>query len=427
MRAIHKVNDVVRLGLKSLTAHFVRSCLTVLSIVFGVWSVIAILAITEGSARKSQAELGKRGSDNIIIESIKPPSDSQQSGSASWTAAYGLTYKDVARLRDNVPGVKRCTIVHKTTRNAIAPSRQIPVSVLGTEPSYLYAARLRLEHGASRFLSHTDILHKQNVCVITASLARVLFGPTDPIGRTVRLDSVQFSVVGVVARPAEVRRVSESVAAAHQVFIPLSADRQRFGDFAVTRTEGSLTFERVEVSQVILQLVDEDTVLKAARMIPSMLKRFHERQDYEVDVPLEKIETLKQQAKIWQGMFFAIATVSMVVGGIGIMNIMLSSVTERTREIGIRRALGAKKRDIIAQFLVESVVQTAAGGIIGAVLGAFVIPAVIRAVAADMEAIVEPAMLIVPFVMALTVGLVSGIYPALRAANFDPIVALRHE
>ena len=426
MRAIHKINDVIGLGLRSLTVHMVRSLLTMLGILFGVWSVIAMLAINEGAARKSQQELAKLGSDNLIVDAIKPPPESTRAGQTSLGVQYGLTNADVARLRDNVPGVVRCTVVHRTTRNAIVPARKVPVAVLGTEPSYLHAARLRLAGRGSRFLTHADILRRRNVCVLTAELGRTLFGVKNPIGQRVRLAGELFVVVGLTARPARIRRPGEGVAAASQVFIPISADRQRYGEMMFFGTEGSLTFEKVEVSQAILQMRDEDAVLAAAPIVRQLLNRFHDRPDFEIKVPLEEIEQKKAQARLWNYMFFAIAAVSLIVGGIGIMNIMLASVTERTREIGVRRALGAKKRDIVAQFLVESVALTMLGGILGILVGALAVPAVVRWVL-ELEAVVEWPTLAVPFGMAVIVGLVSGLYPAMRAARLDPIEALRHE
>ena len=426
MKAIHKVSDVVRLGLQSLAVHLVRSILTVLGILFGVWSVIAMLAINEGAARKSQEELAKMGSDNLIIESIRPPPRVEQAGETRQGFQYGLTYADVARLRENVPNLIRCTTVHRTTKNAIASTKRLPVTVLGTEPTYLHAARLQLTNSRSRFITHADMLRRRNVCVVTAELARRLFGPDDPLNHRLRLNSELFAVVGVASRPARIRRIGKSVAASSQVFIPLSTDRQRYGENTFYGSEGSFTFEKVEVSQAILQMRNDDAVLDAAPIVRSLLMRFHDREDYEVKVPLEEIEQMKAQARLWNYMFFAIAAVSLIVGGIGIMNIMLASVTERTREIGIRRALGAKKRDIVAQFLVESVALTMLGGILGILVGALAVPAVVRWVL-ELEAVVEWPTLAVPFGMAVIVGLVSGLYPAMRAARLDPIEALRHE
>ena len=421
----NKAGDVVLLGLQSLTVHLVRSVLTVLGILFGVWSVIAMLAINEGAARKSREELAKLGSDNLIIDSIKPPPETRGAQEQS-SVHYGLTYADVDRLRDNVPNVVRCTIVYRTIKNAIVPFGKIPVSVLGTEPSYLHAARLRLSGPRSRFLTGADMLLRRNVCVVTAELARKLFGPADPIGQRLRLKGELFVVVGVAGRPARVQRVGESVAIAYQVFIPATTYRQRYGEMTWFWTRGSGSIEKVEVSQVILQMRDEDAVLVAARIVRPLLKRFHDREDYEIKIPLEEIEQMKTQARLWNYMFFAIAAVSLIVGGIGIMNIMLASVTERTREIGVRRAMGAKKRDIVVQFLVESVALTTLGGLLGIFVGAVGVPAVVRLVL-NLEAIIEWPTLVVPFAMALIVGLASGIYPATRAAGLDPIVALRHE
>ena len=426
MKAIHKVSDVVRLGLQSLAVHLVRSILTVLGILFGVWSVIAMLAINEGAARKSRQELAKLGSENLIIESIKPPAQTEQAGRTQVSAHYGLTHADVARLRDNVPKVVHCTTAHRTNKNAIVPARRIPVTVLGTEPSYLRAARLHLVDRRSRFLTHADVLRRRNVCVVTAELARKLFGPDDPLGRAFRLGPEPFVVVGVAARPVRIRGLGRDTAAAHQVFIPRTTERQRYGDFTYFHTEGTFTLEKVEVSQVILQMRDGDAVLAAAPVARWLLAGHHKRPDYELREAVEEIEQMKVQARLWNYAFCAIAAISLIVGGIGIMNIMLAGVTERTREIGIRRALGAKRRDIVAQFLVEAVSLTMFGGLLGIAVGALAVPAVVKWFL-DLEAVVEWPTLVAPFAMALIVGLVSGIYPALRAARLDPVEALRHE
>ena len=428
MISLGRTADVVKLGLSSLTAHKVRSVLTALGILFAVWAVIAMLAINQGFARKSEQELGRLGTDNLIIESIKPPSDSTSTsgGTGGHAAVYGLTNADIDRMMHNVPGVRQVTVVHKATMNVIVPAKSLPVTVLGTEPNYLHAARLSLEGVSSRFITHSDILRRRNVCVITSELARRLYGPDDPVGQVLRLEQEPFTVVGIIANAASIRRLGESVAAGNQVIIPLSTDRQRFGEYNVTRVEGTEAYEKVDVSLAILQMTDQDAVLQAAYLVRPLLKKFHQREDYDVKVPLEEIRQQKSQRKLWNYMFVAIAAISLVVGGIGIMNIMLAGVTERTREIGIRRALGARKRDITAQFLVEAVTLTTVGGLLGILVGAVGIPLVVN-VLLDIRAVVGWGTLAVPFTMAMGVGLASGIYPAMRAANLDPIEALRHE
>ena len=192
------------------------------------------------------------------------------------------------------------------------------------------------------------------------------------------------------------------------------------------RTQGNWSAEKVEVSQIILQMTDEKAVVRAAPVIRSLLSRYHENTDYNITVPLELIEQQEKQAELWNFMFLAIASVSLLVGGIGIMNIMLASVTERTREIGIRRALGAKRRDITIQFLIESVTLTTLGGLGGIITGGLLVPWIVQNIL-EFRTIITPVTLLLPFFMAAIVGLISGLYPATRAAKLDPIVALRHE
>jgi putative ABC transport system permease protein len=423
MKAIYKVADTVTLGLHNLVVHLARSGLTALGIVFAVWSVIAMLAINEGFSYESQQALRELGSDNIIIESVKPPnSESKASGQTGGALSYGLKRVDVARLRDSIPGIKRCVSVHRTLKFAYRPGRNLAASVIATEPTYAQVARTDLTSG--RFLSAADVLQNKPYCLVTQSLARRLFGYLDPIGRTLRLSNEPFVVVGILSQlPRALAGSGGDVG--NTVIIPLTTDHTRFGEYTIMWGKGGGTSEKVEVSQVILQMGDDRAVLNGANIARSLLARHHDQEDYEVTVPLELIEQRKKQQRLWNIMFLMIASISLVVGGIGIMNIMLASVTERTREIGVRRALGAKRRDIITQFLVESVTLTTVGGLVGIGIG-MLVPWIVESFL-NLKTIVSPATLLLPLCMAMIVGLVAGLYPAMRAARLDPIVALRHE
>jgi len=423
MKAIHKTTDIARLGLRSLAVHKFRSLLSALGILFGVWSVIAMLAINEGISFQAQQSLRQMGTDRFMIQSSKPPQETTAGQQARGALHYGLTRIDYLRLRENLPGLVRSVTAHETKKPALSGTRLIPVRVFGTYPSYLELRGLRLVVG--RFLSASDELRCRNVCVLTLSLGRRMFGYEDPLGKTIRLSGEPFRVVGLVDPPGSVVPEVPAEMVSDLVYIPISVDRTRFGEYAIIRTTSEETRERVEISQIIFEMRDEEAVLDAAKVAGPLLRREHELRDYEIVVPLDKINQLKQQRRLWNIMFFVIASISLLVGGIGIVNIMLASVTERTREIGIRRALGAKRQDIIVQFLVEAVMLTTVGGLTGIALG-LLVPPIVEGML-GIVAILSYPMLAVPFVMAVAVGLVSGLYPAMRAAGLDPIVALRHE
>jgi putative ABC transport system permease protein len=426
--------STVRLGVKSLLLHKLRSALTMLGIIFGVCSVIAMLAIGEGASYEAQEAIKKLGSNNILLRSVKPPEQARQQagggggGPRGMQLKYGLTYQDGSRLQSTIPGVLRVLPMRIIRENVRFSRNEVPCQVVGTLPFYPDLAGAEVVRG--RFLVHVDETHQDNVCVITTGLARRLFPYQDPLDHSVKIDTFYYRVVGILQERSQPEQRSQAGKMEGQpldnnVYIPLSTSRTRFGEILVRRSAGSFEAEEVQLHQITVQMRDTAAVETADPQVKALLDRFHDQNDYEIIVPLQLLRQAEQTKRIFNIVLGSIAAISLLVGGIGIMNIMLANVTERTREIGVRRALGAKRRDITRQFLVETVVLSVGGGLIGVLVG-IVTPVVVSHLS-DMKTIVTVWSVLVAFGISGAVGIIFGLYPARAAARLDPIEALRHE
>jgi putative ABC transport system permease protein len=428
---IYALKGTVKLGLKSLWMHRLRSTLTTLGIVFGVSSVIAMLAIGAGASREAQAAIARLGSTNLIIETVKPPEQQELTGQNQMVIAYGLTYTDAESIRNTLPSVQVTVPVREIPSQARYLTRQVAVKVIGTVPWYTEIAPVHLIAG--RFLSSTDVHRELTTCVIDEQLAPRLFAFENPVGKYVRIAESFYRVVGVVSSGSGVQTDKKDSAAASasqsgvvgNIYIPLSAARTRFSDLVGSFGTGGRSFERVELHKIIVKVPSNDDVLPTHQVIDVLLKRLHEKQDFRIIVPLELLREAARTTRIFSIVLGSIAAISLLVGGIGIMNIMLATVSERTREIGIRRALGARKRDIITQFLTETLLLTFFGGLIGVALGS-TIPFFVTKFA-QMATVITSASLMLAFGISGMIGLTFGLYPAWHAANMNPIESLRHE
>ena len=426
-----RLTRAVRLGVKSLWLHRLRSLLTVLGIVFGVCSVIAMLAIGEGASYEAQEQIKNLGSQNIILHSVKPPEEQKVSDKAnqSFVLQYGLTYTDVRRIQETIPGVTvvlPARIMHDYVWNI---SRRVDCEIVGTVPWY---PKTRNQHVASgRFFTEEDMNDCASVCVLSAEMVPALFPMESPLGKDVRVGGDYYRVIGVM-EPGAFEPESAANPSAQQnkptvrrMFIPLETAKMRYGEVLIRRRSGSVEAERVQLHEATVKVDSLEDVTGVAAAIKEVMQRNHKKRDYDIIVPLELLKRAERTKQIFNIVLGSIAAISLLVGGIGIMNIMLASVTERTREIGIRRALGARRRDIVIQFLVETVMLSGAGGILGVALGV-IIPFVVSHTA-GMKTIVTLWSPLVAFTISGLVGVVFGIYPAMRAAKMDPVEALRHE
>jgi putative ABC transport system permease protein len=256
-----------------------------------------------------------------------------------------------------------------------------------------------------------------------------LFPLESPLGKHVRVGSDYYQIIGIMeARGADAKEDKsggQGAPAGYRMFIPIETAKTRYGEVRIRERSGSTEAERVQLHELTVKVDSLERVNGVADAIKTVMERNHQKKDYEIVVPLELLKRAERTKQVFNIVLGSIAAISLLVGGIGIMNIMLASVTERTREIGIRRALGARRRDIVTQFLVETVLLSGAGGILGVLLGV-IIPFVVSH-AAGMKTIITFWSPLLAFSISGLVGVVFGIYPAIRAAEMDPVEALRHE
>jgi ABC-type lipoprotein export system ATPase subunit/ABC-type lipoprotein release transport system permease subunit len=431
-----KARSAFILALRSLWLHKLRAFLSVLGIIIGTSAVIALMAFGKGSMEDALEDIRRQGTTNVIVKSVKPV-DEGSTPRRSWVVNYGLTWEDRDRFKllDMVVGMVPMRIFPQEVRHL---DKTLNARLVATTEAYRKINDFEMADG--RFLidgqdqrDEGDDKLFRTVIVLGSTVAEELFPFEQAVGQTVVLNKEQYQVVGVIKN--RMPRGSGGAGQATEdfnrdVYIPVHTCRARFGERVIIRQGGSRTAEQVELHQITLTVADIDKVRSTGDLVRNLLERNHQKKDWEVQVPLDKLEAAERERARFMWLLAIIAGISLLVGGIGIMNIMLATVTERTREIGIRRALGAKRRDITSQFIIEAVVQTSIGGLLGMAVGLMVVfgvPLISRLFTNTPPPVqLDVLSIYLSLGVAVCVGVLFGWYPAFRASRLDPIEALRH-
>ena len=408
----------LRLGLQNLLANRMRSLLTMLGMIFGVAAVVSMLSIGAGARQKVMALIEQMGVHNLIIEAKE--TTEWQAHQKIRRISPGLSLQDYRVLRDDID-----EIAAGTPRKRFNPSKTIPKSqqdppvVYGVAANYTDIAGIHLVQG--RFFDDDEENHARSVCVLGAGAKSNLFGASDPIGQYVKLNQQWFRVIGIASPQLSSQTETAGVPAQdlnNLVYVPLKA--------AILRLEDSYSDARDEIDGIYLHLSDSADIPQVAQIARAVLNwSHHSAGDFSVIVPAELLAEQRRTERLFNAVMVAIASISLLVGGIGIMNIMLASILERTREIGVRRAVGARQFDIVRQFVVEATIISFVGGSFGIVFGIFMSRLI--AWLAGWSTIVTAFSIVLAFVVSISVGLIFGIYPAMKAARLDPVEAIRYE
>jgi putative ABC transport system permease protein len=405
-------------GLENLASHKLRSLLTMLGMIFGVAAVVAMLSIGAGAQQKVMAFIEQLGVRNLIVEAKE--ARNEQELQKVRKNSPGLTLGDYQIIRQNMPSIAEATPRKRFTPTKILPKPQQDTPVVyGVEPSYLEIGHLRVTEG--RFFDLSDNAAAAPVCVLGAAAKDSLFGASQAVGEYIKLNEMWCHVIGIagpqLAPESDVSGVrTEDMN--NLVYAPLNS--------VLYRLEDSQSWLKDEIDGMYLHLASTDTSVTDAEVVRGILNSsHHDAGDFSVIVPAELLAQQKRTEQLFNTVMVAIASISLLVGGIGIMNIMLAAILERTREIGVRRAIGARRWDIIRQFVIEATLISFAGGLLGVVVG-FAMSQLI-AWLAGWSTVVTISSILLAFVVSISVGLIFGIYPAVKAARLDPVEAIRYE
>jgi len=404
-------------GIDNLRSRKMRSLLTMLGMIFGVGAVVAMLSIGAGAQQEVIAFIEQLGVRNVIVEAREAP-DSQTLEKVRKLSA-GLPLRDLRNIETNLT-----TLAALSPRKRVVPLKMLPKPqsempiVYGVAPAYASISGLHVSSG--RFFDAKDGAAGA-VAVLGQAAAASTFGTHDPVGRFVKVNQQWFRVIGVAGPQLAAQADMGGLPAQDRnnvIYVPLMA--------AMLRIEDSQSFRKDEIDGIYLALRSEDDVTTAGAIVRGLLDASHRGAgDVSVLVPAELLAEQQRTRRIFQVVMVAIASISLLVGGIGIMNIMLASVLERTREIGVRRAVGARRVDIIRQFLIETTLITTTGGVLGIVMG--VVLSQLVGYFAGWSTIVSMVSILLAFFVSVSVGLIFGVYPAMRASSLDPVYALHYE
>jgi putative ABC transport system permease protein len=386
--------------------------------IFGVAAVVAMLSIGAGAQQKVMAFIEQLGVRNLIVEAKE--ARNEQEYQKVRKNSPGLTLSDYQIIRQNVTDILEASARKRFTPTKILPKPQQDTPIVyGVEPSYLDIGHLRVTEG--RFFDASDNSSSAPVCVLGAAAKDSLFGASQAVGEYVKLNVLWCHVIGIVAPQLAPESDASGVRTEDMnnlVYAPLNS--------VLYRLEDSQSWMKDEVDGLYLHLASADTSGTDAEVVRGILNSsHHDAGDFSVIVPAELLAQQKRTEQLFNTVMVAIASISLLVGGIGIMNIMLAAILERTREIGVRRAIGARRWDIIRQFVIEATLISFAGGLLGVVLG-FAMSQLI-AWLAGWSTVVTIESILLAFLVSISVGLIFGIYPAVKAARLDPVEAIRYE
>jgi putative ABC transport system permease protein len=411
-----QTNENIRVALNGLRDHKFRSLLTMLGIIFGTASVITMISIGEGAKKQAMAKYQDLGVSNIIIRD-KDLTDAELE-QVRIKFSQGLSISDTKAITDIVPGIKGVAPQSETKLEAMFGDKSSKATVIGVTPEVTNILNFRVDKGI--FIDQDHFKRQLRVCVLGANIARELFAFEDPLGKNIKLGDQWFEVAGVLRSKALFTETVGELAARdlnNDVYIPLSTFGNRIPKSNILTSE---------LKQVTVKLETSDMLIESAAVMRSIISRRHfNNDDFSIIIPYELMEQEKRESRIYNLLLASIAAISLLVGGIGIMNIMLATVMERTQEIGIRRAVGGKRSDIMGQFVTEAMAMSITGGVIGVFLGIFLSLGI--GLATAVKTFLTFYSIFIAFGFSVIVGITFGYLPAKRAADLKPIESIRHE